>query len=185
MPKRAHALAGVVHQPVLDELRRRGVEFHGVLYAGLILTDSGPKVLEFNVRFGDPETQAILPRLRTDLLELLVAATESGGLDGVELDWDPRSAVTVALASGGYPASSHSGDQISGLEELSDEIFVTHAGTAAGADGTVVTNGGRVLCVTALGRDTAAARASAYAAAEMIEFDGRQLRRDIAAGVGA
>jgi phosphoribosylamine--glycine ligase len=176
-------LCARVHQPVLDELGRRGIEFRGVLYAGLMLTASGPRVLEFNVRFGDPETQAILPRLRTDLLELLAAASDHGGLEGVELEWDPRSAVTVVLASAGYPASSHSGDEIRGLGLVADDVFVTHAGTTAGPDGSVVTNGGRVLNVTALGTDTAAARASAYAAAEMIQFDGRQLRRDIAAAV--
>ena len=179
----ADELCARVHQPVLDELRRRGIEFRGVLYAGLMLTASGPRVLEFNVRFGDPETQAILPRLRTDLLELLAAASEHGGLEGVELEWDPCSAVTVVLASAGYPASSHSGDEILGLDQIPDDVFVTHAATAAGPDGSVVTSGGRVLNVTALGADTAAARASAYAAAEMIQFDGRQLRRDIAAAV--
>jgi phosphoribosylamine--glycine ligase len=179
----AARLCGQVHQPVLDELARRGIEFRGVLYAGLMLTAAGPRVLEFNVRFGDPETQAILPRLGTDLLELLAAASEHGGLEGIELDWDPRSAVTVVLASAGYPASSHSGDEIRGLELVADGVFVTHAGTATGPDGGVVTNGGRVLNVTALGADSAAARASAYAAAEMIQFDGRQLRHDIAAAV--
>ena len=182
-PDAAAELCGRIHQPVLDELRRRGIEFRGVLYAGLMLTASGPRVLEFNVRFGDPETQAILPRLRTDLLELLAAASEHGGLEGIDLDWDPRSAVTVVLASAGYPGSSHSGDEIRGLELVGDDVFVTHAATAAGPAGSVVTSGGRVLNVTALGADTAAARASAYAAAEMIQFEGRQLRRDIAAVV--
>ena len=95
-----------VHQPVLDELARRGTPFHGVLYAGLMLTADGPKVLEYNVRFGDPETQAVLPRLRSDLLELMVRATEPGGLAGAALEWDPRAAVTVVLASRGYPASA-------------------------------------------------------------------------------
>jgi phosphoribosylamine--glycine ligase len=182
----AHALARVVHQPVLDELRRRGIEFHGVLYAGLMLTGSGPKVLEFNARFGDPETQAILPRLRTDLLEILRAAaagaggSESRGLEGLTLDWDPRPAVTVVLASAGYPDSSSSGDVVAGLDAVPAGVFVTHAGTARDADGRVVTAGGRVLSVTALGSDTVGARASAYAAADAIEFDGRQLRQDIA-----
>lgn len=182
----AAELSSRIHQPVLDELCRRGIEFRGVLYAGLMLTASGPRVLEFNVRFGDPETQAILPRLQTDLLELLAASSQHGGLEGIELEWDPRSAVTVVLASAGYPASSRSGDEIRGLELVADDVFVTHAATAAGNDGSVVTSGGRVLNVTGLGDDTAAARASAYAAAEMIQFDGRQLRRDIAAaGVSA
>jgi phosphoribosylamine--glycine ligase len=170
-----------VHQPVVDELARRGTPFHGVLYAGLMLTAAGPRVLEFNVRFGDPETQAVLPRLRSDLLDLMTRATRPGGLAGAVLDWDPRSAVTVVLASRGYPASSSSGDVIHGLDlAAEEEVEVTHAGTAA-ADGDIVTAGGRVLNVTALGETTLAAREHAYAAADVIRFDGRQLRRDIAA----
>jgi phosphoribosylamine---glycine ligase len=171
------AIAAAVHQPVVDELARRGTPFHGVLYAGLMLTAGGPKVLEFNVRFGDPETQAVLPRLRSDLLDLLVRATRPGGLAGVALDWDERYAVTVVLASAGYPESSRSGDVITGAGQ--DGVEVTHAGTAL-RDGDLVTAGGRVLNVTALGADPAAARESAYAAADQIQFEGRQLRRDIA-----
>jgi phosphoribosylamine--glycine ligase len=169
-----------VHQPVLEELARRGTPFVGVLYAGLMLTGDGFEVLEYNVRFGDPETQAVLPRLRSDLLELLVRATTPGGLEGVALAWDPRASVTVVLASAGYPASSRAGDVISGLDAVPGDVEVTHAGTAA-RDGAIVTAGGRVLNVTALGDDVPAARAAAYAAADVIEFDGRQLRRDIAA----
>jgi phosphoribosylamine---glycine ligase len=170
-----------VHQPVVDELARRGTPFHGVLYAGLMLTHEGPKVLEFNVRFGDPETQVVLPRLRSDLLDLLQRATRSGGLAGAVLEWDARSAVTVVLASGGYPESSSEGDVIHGLDEVADlEVEITHAGTAE-RDGAIVTAGGRVLNVTALGETTHAARDHAYAAADVIRFDGRQLRRDIAA----
>ena len=176
----AAEICAAVHQPVLDELRRRGLPFHGVLYAGLILTPTGPKVLEFNVRFGDPETQAILPRLRSDLLGLLEAATVTGGLADVRLEWDPETAVTVVLASAGYPASSSSGDVIRGLQSIPPGVQVTHAGTARNAAGELVTAGGRVLGVTALGAQAADARAAAYAAAEMIEFRGRQLRRDIA-----
>ena len=182
--ERARELCDQIHQPVLDELRRRGNEFRGVLYAGLMMTSAGPSVLEFNVRFGDPETQAILPRLRSDVLELLWAATEQGGLDGVSLDWDPRTAVTLVMASAGYPERASHGDVITGVDEVPEDVFVTHAGTARDGRGRLVTAGGRVLNVTALGDDAAAARASAYAAAEMIEFEGRQLRRDIAAGVG-
>ncbi len=179
--QQAQELCARVHQPVLDELRRRGIDFHGVLYAGLMLTSSGPKVLEFNVRFGDPETQAILPRLRTDLLALLAAAAAGGaGLEGVGLEWDERVAVTVVLASAGYPDSSSSGDVISGLELVPGSVAVTHAGTAHDDEGRVVTAGGRVLSVTALGADHAGARAAAYAAADEITFAGRQLRRDIA-----
>jgi phosphoribosylamine--glycine ligase len=168
-----------VHQPVVDELARRGTPFHGVLYAGLMLADGGAKVLEFNVRFGDPETQVVLPRLRSDLLALLLAATEPGGLAGVEPEWDPRSAVCVVLASRGYPQGSSSGDAISGLDRLPPDVEVFHAGTAERGE-EIVTAGGRVLGVTALGDDRQAARAAAYAAADMIAFDGAQLRRDIA-----
>jgi phosphoribosylamine---glycine ligase len=169
-----------VHQPVVEELARRGTPFHGVLYAGLMLGEAGPKVLEFNVRFGDPETQVVLPRLRSDLLALLLAATEPGGLAGVEPEWDPRAAVCVVLASRGYPAGSSSGDAISGLDDLPAGVDVFHAGTSERGD-EIVTAGGRVLGVTALGADRAAARAAAYAAADMIAFEGAQLRRDIAA----
>jgi phosphoribosylamine--glycine ligase len=183
--ERARSICAAVHQPVLDELARRGIPFHGVLYAGLMMTPDGPRVLEFNVRFGDPETQAILPRLRSDLLALMQDATRRGGLSQAASDglkWDPRTAVTVVLASAGYPESSHSGDRISGLEELDNggRVEVTHAGTAAAQDGAIVTAGGRVLSVTALGEEAAAARAAAYAAAGRIEFDGRQMRTDIA-----
>jgi phosphoribosylamine---glycine ligase len=177
---RAAELAHAVHQPVLDELSRRGSPFHGVLYAGLMMTAEGPKVLEFNARLGDPETQAVLPRLRSDLLELMEAATEPGGLEGVTLEWSPDTAVTVVLASRGYPESSSSGDVISGLDQVPEEVFVTHAGTARTPDGAIITAGGRVLSVTALGRDAADARAAAYAAAGRIDFDGKQMRRDIA-----
>jgi phosphoribosylamine---glycine ligase len=178
--RRAAEICAAVHQPVLEELKRRGLTFRGVLYAGLMMTGDGFRVLEFNVRFGDPETQAILPRLRSDLLELIEAATVPGGLRGAKLEWAPQTAVTVVLASVGYPESSSSGDPISGLERVSDGVQVTHAGTARTADGEIVTAGGRVLSVTALGGDVAAARDCAYAAADMIQFDGKQLRRDIA-----
>jgi phosphoribosylamine--glycine ligase len=169
-----------VHQPVLDELARLGTPFHGVLYAGLMLTADGPKALEYNVRFGDPETQAVLPRLRSDLLDLLLRCTRPGGLDGAALEWVMRAAVTLVLASRGYPASSSSGDVISGLDRCPPQVEVTHAGTAE-RDGRLVTAGGRVLNVTALGDGVTAARAAAYAAADMIAFEGRQMRRDIAA----
>jgi phosphoribosylamine---glycine ligase len=181
---RAREICAEVHQPVLDVMARRGSPFHGVLYAGLMMTADGPKVLEFNVRFGDPETQAILPRLRSDLLSLLVAACEPGGLASVPPpEWTPEMAVTVVLASAGYPVSSHSGDVITGLETVPRDVFVTHAGTGRSPRGQVVTNGGRVLSVTALGDTPSRSRSAAYAAADLIRFDGRQLRRDIAKGV--
>ena len=178
--ERAAEICRAVHQPVLDELARRGIPFQGVLYAGLMMTADGPRVLEFNVRFGDPETQAILPRLESDLLELLEAATVVGGLSGASLEWAPEMAVSVVLASAGYPATSSHGDVITGLEAAGARAEVTHAGTARNADGQIVTAGGRVLNVTALGPDAASAREAAYAAADMIHFEGRQMRRDIA-----
>jgi phosphoribosylamine--glycine ligase len=177
-PEQAEEIAASIHQPVVDAMRERGTPFRGVLYAGLMLTGDGPRVLEFNVRFGDPETQAVLPRLRSDLLELLISATRPGGLAGAELDWDPRWAVTVVLASAGYPASSSKGDVITGLDVVDPAIEVTHAGTAF-HDGDLVTAGGRVLNVTALGDGPGGAREAAYAAADVIEFAGKQLRRDI------
>jgi phosphoribosylamine--glycine ligase len=182
--ERAAQISADVHQPIVEELARRGTPFRGVLYAGLMLTADGVKVLEYNTRFGDPETQAVLPRLRSDLLELMQA---SAGLDGATLDdvtlaWDPRWAVTVVLASAGYPASASKGDRITGVERAAERgaVEVTHAGTARDADGTLVTAGGRVLNVTALGDAPVDARAEAYAAADAIGFDGRQLRRDVA-----
>jgi phosphoribosylamine--glycine ligase len=176
----ARELARTVHQPVVDELHRRGTPFHGCLYAGLMLTADGPRVLEFNVRFGDPETQAVLPRLGSDLLELALRAVRPGGLEGAVLEWDDRWAVTVVLASAGYPASASRGDVIAGVERVPADVEVTHAGTALDDAGRLVTAGGRVLNVTGLGGDPAAARAAAYAAADLITFEGRQLRTDIA-----
>jgi phosphoribosylamine--glycine ligase len=178
---RTAEITAAVHQPVVDHLREQGTPFHGVLYAGLMLMDDGPSVLEFNVRFGDPETQAVLPRLRSDLADVLTRATRPGGLAGVELEWDPRWAVTLVLASAGYPATASHGDVIAGLDVVRDDVEVTHAGTAERQDGVLVTAGGRVLNVTALGDGPAAARDAAYAAADVIAFDGRQIRRDIAA----
>jgi phosphoribosylamine--glycine ligase len=177
--ERAGEIARLAHQPIVDLLRERGTPFHGVLYAGLMMTPAGPKVLEYNCRFGDPETQAVLPRLRSDLLELLEASTRLGGLAGVEPDWMDDWAVTVVLASRGYPESSSSGDVISGLDEV-DDAQVFHAATAR-EDGEFVTAGGRVLNVTGLGATAGEARDRAYAAVERIRFDGRQARTDIAA----
>jgi len=173
-------LIATVHQPVVDQLRERGTPFHGVLYGGLMLTADGPRVIEFNARFGDPETQALLPRLRSDLLDALLRSTRPGGLRDFELLWSEQWAVTVVLASAGYPESPRLGDAITGLERVGSGVEVTHAGTARRA-GQIVTSGGRVLGVTALGDDPDSARTAAYAAAQMIEFDGRQLRSDIAA----
>ena len=179
--QRARELAAAVHQPIVDELRRRGTPFHGVLYAGLMMTADGPKVLEYNARFGDPETQAVLPRLRSDLIDLLDRSVRFGGLEEAELEWSPDWAVTVVLASAGYPATSSKGDVITGIEQaeaLGAEVL--HAGTGE-RDGQIVTAGGRVLNVTGMGSSPAAARDLAYQAADKIDFDGKQMRRDIAA----
>jgi phosphoribosylamine--glycine ligase len=175
-------LADLVHRPVVDEMKSRGNFYRGVLYAGLMLTESGPKVLEFNCRFGDPETQAVLPRLRSDLIALCLATRTTGGLSGLEANFADDWAVTVVLASAGYPESSSKGDVISGLKEAAaiEGVEVTHAGTAR-RDGQIVTAGGRVLNVTGLGPTAAEARRRAYDAAELISFDGKQMRRDIAA----
>ena len=177
--ERVEEIADAVHRPIVELMRRRGTPFHGVLYAGLMITADGSKVLEFNTRFGDPETQAVLPRLESDLLELFAAAREPGGLAGVDVSFSADWAVTVVLASAGYPESSSKGDLISGLGAVPDGIELTHAGTARTDDG-IVTAGGRVLNVTALGATPAAARERAYAAADLIEFEGKQMRTDIA-----
>ena len=181
-PTETERITDAVHRPVVEAMAKRGIPYRGVLYAGLMITPDGPKVLEFNCRFGDPETQAVLPRLRSDLLELCRASREDGGLAGVGAEFSDDWAVTVVLASAGYPASSSKGDVISGLEEAEavEGVEVTHAGTARDAD-RVVTAGGRVLNVTGLGETPADARRRAYDAAERITFEGRQMRSDIAA----
>ncbi|MFN8174711.1 MAG: phosphoribosylamine--glycine ligase [Solirubrobacteraceae bacterium] len=176
----ARELCATVHQPVVELLAERGTPFHGVLYAGLMLTADGTRVLEFNVRFGDPETQAVLPRLESDLLDLLEAAARPGGLRDAGLRWSARTAVTLVLASEGYPGTPRTGDPIEGLDSVPEGIEVTHAGTARDERGRIVTAGGRVLGLTALGDGPADAREAAYAAARMVRFPGMQLRADIA-----
>jgi phosphoribosylamine--glycine ligase len=177
-------IAATVHQPIVDELRSRGTPFHGVLYAGLMMTEAGPKVLEFNARFGDPETQALVPRLDGDLLEAL-AATAHGDLGGVSLRLGAEAAVTVVLAGPDYPErSDYAGAPIDGVADAEQAgALVFHGGTAMRGD-TLVTNGGRILSVTGTGATVADARARAYAAAEMIHFEGVRRRTDIAAAAG-
>jgi phosphoribosylamine--glycine ligase len=167
--------------PTVEALRREGAPFRGVLYAGLMLTPGGPKVLEFNCRFGDPETQPLMMRLESDLLDALEAMRD-GRLDQISLRWSPRAAVGVVLASGGYPGTYNRGKPISGLEtaNMLPDVAVFHSGTAL-SGGRVVTAGGRVLCATALGETLKAARQRAYEAVEHITFDGAFCRRDIAA----
>jgi phosphoribosylamine--glycine ligase len=172
-------LSSVVHQPIVDLMARRGVPFHGVLYAGLMMTADGPKVLEYNTRFGDPETQAVLPRLKSDLVELFQKATFEGGLIDAAVEFSDDWAVTVVLASAGYPESSSKGDAITGLDDAARTAEVIHAGTSE-EDGQIVTAGGRVLNLTGTGPDPQTARARAYEAADAVEFEGKQMRTDIA-----
>jgi len=166
--------------PVVDGMNRNGTPYKGVLYAGLMITPGGPRVLEFNVRFGDPETQPILIRLKSDLLKVLLAVC-GGTLDQVTLRWDPRPAVCVVMASEGYPGSYEKGKKITGLDEAEQlpGVIIFHAGTKR-QDGDIITNGGRVLGITALGETIAEAKQKAYTAVDKIEFDGAYCRRDIA-----
>jgi phosphoribosylamine--glycine ligase len=165
--------------PVMDGLVREGIEYRGVLYAGLMLTSNGPKVLEFNCRFGDPETQPLMMRLKSDLLEMMLA-TIDGKLDEVNLQWDPRPALCVVASSRGYPGKYETGTEITGVTEADSmrDVKVFHSGTALRGD-TLVTDGGRVLSVTAIGNTTADAQKRAYQALEKIKFEGMHYRRDI------
>jgi phosphoribosylamine---glycine ligase len=171
-----------VLQPTLDELAGRGLPFTGVLYAGLVLTADGPKVLEFNARFGDPETQVVLPRLTSDLGGLLLACAQGRLDEHPPLEWDRRACVTVVMASGGYPGEYATGMPIRGLDAAADlaDVLVFHAGTRAEGRA-VVTAGGRVLAVSGLGDTIPRARAAAYRGVEQLGFDGSHVRTDIAA----
>jgi phosphoribosylamine--glycine ligase len=171
--------------PFLRGCAEEGIDYRGILYPGIMLTKSGPKVLEFNARFGDPETQVYLTRLESDLVELLLASAE-GTLAAMELRWSPLASVCVVMASGGYPGSYPKGKVITGLEAANalPQTKVFHAGTAV-LDGQIITNGGRVLGVTALGRDLRSAQAAAYAAVAAVHFEGAHFRRDIAAKAAA
>jgi len=166
-------------EPTVAAMETEGAPYSGTLYAGCILTDDGPELIEYNCRFGDPETQVVIPRLKSDLLGVL-AATAEGRLDTVGLEWSEQVAACVVIASGGYPGSYEKGKLITGLEQASalDGVKVYHAGTAA-EDGRIYTNGGRVLGVTALGDDFDAAFDLAYAAVDLIDFDQMYCRRDI------
>ena len=179
-PELARQIVEEVIEPMLNETSRAGAPFVGALYAGLALTSKGPRVIEFNARFGDPETQALIPRLASDLSELCAAAAD-GDLGGVSLRWHEDACVSVVLASGGYPGKHEVGFPITGLDEASalDRCMVFHAGTAE-RDGAVVTSGGRVLAVSALGATFDDARERAYEGAALIDFEGKHLRSDIA-----
>ena len=171
-----------IMQPLLRGLSKEKITYRGLLYPGLIITNGGPRVLEFNCRFGDPETQAILPRMKSDLLPLL-EATIAGRIDKCVIEWDTRAAVTVVIASGGYPEKYAIGKPISGLDEAAklDDVHIFHAGTKR-EGGQIMTAGGRVLAVTALGSTIEAARTRAYDAVSRIHFEGCHYRRDIALG---
>ncbi|WP_025701280.1 phosphoribosylamine--glycine ligase, partial [Paenibacillus forsythiae] len=168
-------------EPTAKAMVSEGRPFRGILFAGLMISPDGtPKTVEFNARFGDPETQVVLPRLKSDLLEIFLAAVD-GRLADIEIEWSDEAAVCVVLASQGYPGSYPKGMPISGLAEAGQEGLIFHAGTALGSDGSIVTNGGRVLGVVGLGAGIAEARNAAYANANRISFDGKQNRTDIAA----
>jgi phosphoribosylamine--glycine ligase len=176
-----NSAAKLILDPFMRGCAAEGIDFRGILYPGVMLTEAGPKILEFNARFGDPETQVYLTRLENDLVELLDASV-SGTLDKMELKWSASASVCVVMASGGYPGNYEKGKPISGLDDVARlaGVKVFHAGTTL-KENQIVTSGGRVLGVTALGGDLKSAQASAYAAVEKIKFAGAQFRRDIAA----
>ena len=169
-----------IYQRTMDAMAKEGRPFRGVLYFGLMLTADGPKVLEYNTRFGDPETQVVLPRMRSDIIDVMQACID-GTLDQIDLEFEDNAAVCVVIASGGYPGSYEKGKVITGLDafEGREGYYCFHAGTAFDKDGNTVTSGGRVLGVTALGKTLKEARANAYNAAGWIRFEGQYMRHDI------
>ena len=169
-----------IYQATVDAMKAEGREFKGIIFFGLMLTADGPKVLEYNARFGDPETQVVLPRMKNDIVEVFEACID-GTLDQIQLEFEDNAAVCVVLASDGYPVKYEKGFKIHGLEKFKDTdgYYVFHAGTKFDADGDIVTNGGRVLGVTAKGKDLKEARANAYKATEWIDFANKYMRHDI------
>ncbi|MDD3252563.1 MAG: phosphoribosylamine--glycine ligase [Lachnospiraceae bacterium] len=169
-----------VYQATVDAMKAEGREFKGIIFFGLMLTAKGPRVLEYNARFGDPETQVVLPRMKNDIVEVFEACID-GTLDQIDLEFEDNAAVCVVLASDGYPEHYEKGFKISGLDRFKDTdgYYVFHAGSKFDADGDIVTNGGRVLGVTATGRDLKQARANAYAATEWVQFENKYMRHDI------
>ena len=165
--------------PVIRALNHQNIVFRGVLYAGIMLTNDGPKVLEFNARFGDPETQIILPRLKTDLVSVMKAVI-NGTLNKLAIEWESSSCVTVVVASGGYPGDYKKGAQVTGLSGIDDTVLVFHAGTRNSSDGKIITNGGRVFNVTACGDSIQKAREKVYRNIDKIVFEGARYRSDIA-----
>ncbi len=168
-------------EPAVHAMAQEGMLYKGVLYAGLMITSEGTKVLEFNARFGDPETQVMIPRLKTDLVDIMLAVM-GGNLDEVKIEWSDEACVGVVMASAGYPGSYKTGFPIRGMDKLDQDILVFHAGTKAGEE--IYTDGGRVLTVAARGKDLADARTKVYANLPLIHFEGCYYRKDIAAGVG-
>ncbi len=169
-----------IYQPTVDAMAAEGRPFVGVIFFGLMLTDDGPKVLEYNARFGDPEAQVVLPRMKNDILDVMEACVD-GRLADIDLEFDDEACLCVVLASEGYPVSYEKGFPIEGLDKFDgrEDYYCYHAGTAFGADGRIVTNGGRVLGVTAQGRNLKEARAKAYEAAEWVSFKNKYMRHDI------
>ncbi len=178
-PAMEQVILDKILKPTLEGLRKKGIPYKGVLYAGLMITKDGPQVIEYNCRFGDPETQVILPRLKTDLVEVFLACAK-GKLADLKIEWDPRPSATVVMASQGYPGSYVKGKVLSGLEAASrlDDTYVYHSGTVR-KDGQTVTSGGRVLSVTGVGKDIRQALERAYAGVSLISFEGSHHRRDI------
>ena len=174
------SVRGTIMEPTVKALHSEGRPYRGVLYGGLMITNNGPKVLEFNARFGDPETQVTLPRLKTDLVDIMLAVVDNK-LDTINVEWSDNACVGVVMASAGYPGSYKAGFPITGLDDLDKDALVFHAGTKIGsAPGQVLTNGGRVLTVVATGKNTAEARQKVYANISRIHFDGCYYRKDIA-----
>jgi phosphoribosylamine--glycine ligase len=175
----AGTVTGTIMQPTIRAMAEENSPYQGVLYGGLMITDEIPKVLEFNARFGDPETQVIIPRLKSDLVELMMAVI-NGSLDKTSIEWRDDACVGVVMASGGYPGSYRTGFPITGLDEVDKDIMVFHAGTRIGSNGEVLTNGGRVLTVAATGQTITEAREKVYKNLPRIKFEGCQYRTDIA-----
>jgi phosphoribosylamine--glycine ligase len=175
----AHIIAKTIMEPVIMALGDENKVYRGVLYGGLMITNNVPKVLEFNARFGDPETQVVLPRLKTDLVDIMLAVVDNK-LDTINIKWSDDACVGVVLASAGYPGSYKTGYAISGLDEVDKEIMVFHAGTRAGPEGQVLTSGGRVMTIAATGKNLAEAREKVYKNIPRIHFEGCQYRKDIA-----
>ena len=172
-------ITGTIMKPTILAMGDEGRRYKGVLYGGLMITNKVPKVIEFNARFGDPEAQVVLPRLKTDLVDIMLAIV-NGNLDKVDIEWSEEACVGVVMASGGYPGTYKTGFPISGLEDVDKDIMVFHAGTRVNPEKQVLTSGGRVLTVTATGKDLAEARAKVYNNITRIQFEGCHYRRDIA-----